>query len=179
MARFSPSRHFVHRRLWVPDRRAEPFFPLNPGPPCWTISPGAAAGLPPARVAESVPNDIIPAQLPRCGLSPLANCSGSYLTVPSVEPSGTASLQHPHLHPQCRSVDGNDWARCAMNPRAIALYTASLEQSSASFPVSRPLAIHSNSPRHTDSKVHEPGPRYSGPTYAGRTTDPCRDRWHE
>ena len=45
--------------------RAEPFFPLCPRRPSWTISPGAAAGLPPARFAASAPNDIIRARSPR------------------------------------------------------------------------------------------------------------------
>src|SRR5215471_5121048 len=48
----------MYRRVWVPDGRAEPFFPLCPRRPCWTISPGVAAGLPPARFAAFGPNDI-------------------------------------------------------------------------------------------------------------------------
>ena len=118
MARISPSRHLMYRCVWVPDGRAEPFFPLCPRRPCWTISPGAAAGLPPARVAASAPNDIIPTPSPRCGLSSPANCSGSCLTVPSAEPERAANLQHRHLLPRRRSVGGNGWALCARRLRA-------------------------------------------------------------
>jgi len=177
LARLSPSRYIMYCRLWVPGQRAEPFFPLSPRRPCWIINPGAAAGLPPTWVAASAPNAIIPAQSLRCGLSPPASCSGSCLIVPSAEPA--ANLQHPRLLPQRKSVDGNGWAQNAMHPRAIALYRVSLKQYSASLLVSRPLAVQLNFPQHTDSKVHEPGPRCCGPTYAGRTTDLGRGRWHE
>ena len=50
---------FMYCSLWVPDRGAEPFFPLCPRRPYWIISPGDPAGLPPARFAASDPNAII------------------------------------------------------------------------------------------------------------------------
>ena len=59
LARISPSRHTVHRGLWVPCGRAEPFFPLSPRRQSWTISPRAAAGLPAARLIASDPSVII------------------------------------------------------------------------------------------------------------------------
>ena len=63
-ARVSPSRHLMYRSLWVPGRRAEPFFLLCPRRPCWTISPGAAAELSPARLAAFAPNGIIRTRSP-------------------------------------------------------------------------------------------------------------------
>ena len=97
LARFSPSRHVVHRRLWVPDQRAEPFFPLSARRQSWIISPGTAGELPPARVAASAPNGIIPTPLPRCGLPLRTNCSGNCLTVPSADPREPANLPHLRL----------------------------------------------------------------------------------
>src|SRR4051794_2055098 len=99
----------MYRCVWVPDGRAEPFFPLCPRRPCWTISPGAAAGLPPARIAAFAPRGIIhPPSLPY-GLSSLANCSSSCLAVLFAAYGGVASPPHPHLLPQRRSVGGNGW----------------------------------------------------------------------
>src|SRR5262249_23928135 len=76
----------MYRRVWVPDGRAEPFFPLCPRRPCWTISPGVAAGLPPARVAAFAPRDIIHRpSLPYGSLSPAparAVASRSFLRYP-------------------------------------------------------------------------------------------------
>jgi len=85
LARISPSRHLVHRRLRVPDQRAEPFFPLHPRRPCWTISPGVAAGLSPARVAASAPSDIIRTRLPRSTSRSRAKCCGNYLIARSAD----------------------------------------------------------------------------------------------
>ena len=57
---FHPSRHAMHRSLWVPGRRAEPFFPLCPRYSSWIRCRfRAAAGLPPARVAAFGPSGII------------------------------------------------------------------------------------------------------------------------
>ena len=95
MARISPSRHIVYRRLWVPDQRAEPFFPLSPRRQSWIISPGVAAGLPPARLAASAPNGIILNPSPHCELPSPANFSSSCLTVPSAEPNRPADLRRP------------------------------------------------------------------------------------
>src|SRR5712691_9155012 len=111
----------MYRCIWVPDGRAEPFFSLCPRRPCWTISPEAAAELPPTRVAASDPNGIIHPLSPRCGFSSPANCSGSCLTVPSAEPGGQANLRHPHLLPRRRFVGGNGWALCATHLRPTAL----------------------------------------------------------
>src|ERR1039458_31452 len=50
LARFSPSRYPLHRGLWVPGSRTEPFFP--PSPKC---RPNSALGARPARVARHNP----------------------------------------------------------------------------------------------------------------------------
>src|SRR5258708_1731371 len=60
LARVPPSRHALHRFLWVPDRRAEPFFPLCPRRSSWIRCLQAGVGIPPARVAEYAPSGIIP-----------------------------------------------------------------------------------------------------------------------
>ena len=85
MARFSPSRHVVYRRLWVPDQRAEPLFPLSARRQSGIISPGVAAGLPPAMVTASVPNDIIRTRLPRSTSRSRTNCCSNYLIVLSAD----------------------------------------------------------------------------------------------
>src|SRR5260370_8710024 len=105
-------------RVWVPGYRAEPFFPLSPHRPYWTISPGAAAGLPPARVAASAPHGIILNPSPHCGLPSPATFSSSCLNVPSVEPNRPAD---PRRQCQLRShtmQGGNDWVPCATRPPA-------------------------------------------------------------
>src|SRR5262249_10318132 len=66
LAWLSPSRHLMYRGLWVPGGRTEPFFPLCPRRPCWIISPGVAAELPPPRVAAFAPNVITRTRSPRC-----------------------------------------------------------------------------------------------------------------
>jgi SRSO17 transposase len=106
---FHPSRHFMYRCVWVPDGRAEPFFPLCPRRLCWAICPGTTAGLRPARFAASAPNDITHPPSPRCGLSYPANCSGSCLSVPSAAPERAVNLQHRRLLRRRNSVGGNGW----------------------------------------------------------------------
>ena len=71
----------MYRCVWVPDGRAEPFFPLCPRRPCWIISPGTAAGLPPARIAAFAPRGIIHRPSPPYESSSPANCWGSYPAV--------------------------------------------------------------------------------------------------
>src|SRR5215471_1527255 len=61
LARISPSRDPVHRRVRLPGSRKEPFFPLNSRRLCWITSPEALAGLHAARRHDaSAPNGTIP-----------------------------------------------------------------------------------------------------------------------
>src|SRR5262249_12851240 len=61
LARISPSRDPVHRRVRLPGSRKEPFFPLNSRRLCWITSPEAPAGLHAARRHDaSAPNGTIP-----------------------------------------------------------------------------------------------------------------------
>ncbi len=59
MARLPSSRHVMHRGLWIPGGRTESFFPLGPYRQSWTSSARAAARLPAAWFAASVPSGII------------------------------------------------------------------------------------------------------------------------
>ena len=84
LARISSSRHFMYCFVWVPDGPGGTVpTPCCRQRQCWTISPEAAAGLPPARVAASARNDIIHTRSPRCGLTLPVNCSETiYLHCP-------------------------------------------------------------------------------------------------
>ena len=65
LAWISPSWHLMYCLLWVPGRRAEPFFPLCICRACWTIRPQTPQTLQTPRNPGSGPNDITPARLPR------------------------------------------------------------------------------------------------------------------
>ena len=67
----------MHRSLWVPGSRAEPFFPLCPRRSSWIHYPQASAGLPPARLAAYAPSDIIRTRSLRYESSSHASCSAT------------------------------------------------------------------------------------------------------
>src|SRR5579863_9337570 len=162
----------MYCRIWVPRGRAEPFFPLSPRRPCWTISPGgAAAGLPPAWVAASAPNGIILNRSPPCGLPSPANFSSSCLTVPSVEPNRPAD---PRRQCQLRShkmQGGNDWAPCAKRPPVTLPGRTSPARCNASLPGIPVLPARFRFPHHTGNTAPETLPLYFGPIDADKTTE--------
>ena len=167
----------MYRRVWVPDGRAEPFFPLCPRRPCWIISPGTAAGLPPARIAAFATRGIIHRPSPPYELSSPANCWGSYPAVLFAAPAGLANLPHPRPLPRRRAVGGNGWVRCARHRRATSLCCASLPQYRASW---RPSACSScHSVQRTEGTAHEIALADSGPICADRTIDRGRHRRRE
>jgi hypothetical protein len=171
MARISSSRHFVHRRLWVPDWRAEPFFPLSARRQSWIISPGVAAGLPPARVAASAPNGIILNPSPHCGLPSPANFSSSCLTVPSVEPNRPAD---PRRQCQLRShkmQGGNDWVPCAKRPPVTLPGCTSPARCNASLLGIPVLPVRFRFLPHTGNTTPEAVPLYFGPIDGDKTTE--------
>jgi hypothetical protein len=166
----------MHRSLRVPDQREDPFFPLSPRRPCWTINPGAIERFPPARVAASAPNGITHIRSPRYGLPLPGNYLGSCCTVPFAEQAEPVNLQRPRLLPQRRFADGNGSARCAIRLRATVLQRVSPVRCSASFPANQPVAARCCFPRHIDSRVREYGLHDSGPVCAGKTAVHGRDK---
>src|SRR5213593_3341660 len=58
LARIPSPRHSVHCRIWVPCRRAEPFFPLSTCRQCWTTHPLVLRNVHPPRRGVG-PNVII------------------------------------------------------------------------------------------------------------------------
>ena len=101
MARFSSSRYFMYRRVWVPGSREEPFFPLRRSRSSATTRPENPPGLPTARVSECVPNGIILAPSPRSALRLPATCFGNFRTVP------IAGCRRPTLHRYFDLVDAS------------------------------------------------------------------------
>ena len=78
LAGFSPSRHTLHRSIWVPGRREEPFFPLRASRPDTNIPARAVCAIPPARGARYGPSGIIRNRSPRCDTrSPTTCCISS------------------------------------------------------------------------------------------------------
>lgn len=101
----------MYRCVWVPDGRAEPFFPLCPRRPCWTISPGTAAGVPSTRVAASAPNAITPTRSPRSTSESRATCFGNFLTAPSVGRRQDSRRRLPQCSPRNAGGHGVRFAR--------------------------------------------------------------------
>jgi len=131
-----------------------------------------------ARVAESVPNDIIPAQLLRCGLSPPASCSGSCLIAPSAEPAGAVNLSiHVYFH-NAGLWTGMVGAVChepSINCTLLSFSSAIQRQFASEPSACSPVELS----QRTDSKVNELGPRLFRPNLCGQNHDLGRGRWHE
>src|SRR5512144_1657615 len=68
LARLPSSRHALLGSVWVPNCRAEPFFPLCACRPDGTIRPGPPGRLPATRPRYPHADGIIPARLPRCAV---------------------------------------------------------------------------------------------------------------
>jgi hypothetical protein len=75
----------MYGSVWVPGKRAEPFFPLNPRRPCWTMRRTAATGLPAARLAACARSGIIRSRSQPCGSLWPAVSSRCCLTVPAAD----------------------------------------------------------------------------------------------
>src|ERR1700741_2560673 len=80
-----PPCHALHRSLWVPGGRAEPFFPLCPRRSSWTLCPPVGAGLPPARITAPVPSAITRTRSRRYELSWRACCCGNCRIAPTAD----------------------------------------------------------------------------------------------
>jgi hypothetical protein len=116
LAGIPPSRHVVHRSLWVPGGRAEPFFPLCPRRSSWIRCPPVGAELPPARVAESAPSGIIRTRSRRYAWCWRAFCCGNCITALFVVRLRAERGRRNRFH-RCRFAAGSV-ARCATHLRA-------------------------------------------------------------
>lgn len=65
-------------RVWVPDSRAEPLFPLRAGRACCSTNARTSFGLLSPRLAAFGPSGIIHVRSPRFASPPQAACSGSF-----------------------------------------------------------------------------------------------------
>ena len=103
----------MHRSLWVPRGRAEPFFPLCPHRPCWTISPETTVGLRPAWLAASVPSGIIPTRSPASVSCWPTICCGNFLNARSAD----RDRDDPRRRPQRASRNAAEREFCL--PRLV------------------------------------------------------------
>jgi hypothetical protein len=77
LARVSPSCHFMYRRLWVPGRGEEPFFPLHTRQLLALILTQSSVLLPPKGIAPYAHSDMTPGPSPRFDMSLQGPCFGN------------------------------------------------------------------------------------------------------
>ena len=160
----------MHRSLWVPGSRAEPFFPLCPRRSSW-IRCHQASVAPPARglvafgLRGITPTRSLPSESPLRG-----SYSNAFLNVPFVDllPDNP---RHQYRHRRCTRRGGNDLVRYARSLPEALLRRVSQPQCSASWPVNRPVAGHSRSLRRTDSTKPAIVLACSSPIGAGKAAD--------
>lgn len=167
VARLSSPRHAVHCRVWVPGRRAEPFFPLRARRRSGTICPRDPAGLPPTGLASD-PSGIIHCRSQRSESCWPAICSGVSLSVRFVDRLRD-SLRRPRRRRKRRFVGGNGWQRYAMYRfRAQRLFLVSPARCSASLPASQLVPVRCRSLPHTDNRAPATVRRCCAPVDAGK-----------
>jgi hypothetical protein len=141
----------MHRSLWVPRSRAEPFFPLCPRRPSWIHHTQAGKGLPPARHA---PSGIIRTRLRRCVSSWRVCCCGNCLTVLFADRARNDPPHRYRLQLRTKS-DANDSALFARHPRSVLLCCAFPEQYNASSPENLLAGVRFGCRRRTGSTARE------------------------
>jgi hypothetical protein len=104
------------------------------------ISPGAAARLPPARVAASAPNGITPTPSPRSILGSRATCFSNFLIAPSAD-RHQDNCQHP-LRCALHTVEERG-VRCARDHPTTPRWRVSSAPDSARLPHRQPAVVRS------------------------------------
>ena len=165
----------MHRSLWVPGGREEPFFPLCPRRPSWIRCPRTGAGLPPARIAEHAPSDIIRTRSRRYASFWRACCCSNCLTALFAGCLRTERRHRTRL-PRCNFA-GVSVLRGATRRRAIRLPGARPQRYSAHRPFPfPPTPCAGRCPLQTDNRTRAAGLPCFGPTDAGTTTGVSQHR---
>ena len=165
----------MHRSLWVPGGRAEPFFPLCPCRSSWIRRPRASAALPTTRVAAYARSDIIHTRSQQFAWFSHACCCGNCLTVPFADHRRAKHRYRNRLH-QCRSAAGSV-ARCATRRCATRLGRVSRQPGNAKHPdLLGPAARHYYYFLRTDSRIHASGLIFA-PQHEGKAVGVVHHRW--
>ena len=153
----------MHRSLWVPGSRAEPFFPLCPRRSSWIHYPQDNTALPATGFVAYGLRGITLTRSLRSESPLRGRCSSAFLSVPFVD-LVPDNPRRQYRHRRCTRRGGNDSVRCAMSLPKVLLRSVSQPRCSASWPANRLVAGHSRSLRRTDSTEPESVRACSSPT---------------